>query len=715
MNLKDLRVSFLGKEDLKIGYEHRSQCNFYSIKLKRSREKSINHHILLIDLSYSMRERIEELKEKVKLTLEGLKKGRNNYVSIVVYSGYLESKIIISGLKCEKKSYEMGEVFEKIDEEFYSRNSTVLSEPLEKAIEMVKRLEGVCSKHNIVLFTDGCISIDKWSIEEEKQKILKISNICKEKEIYFNAIGFGKYYDREFLQEIVETIGNGDFNHIEEIKDFYKNIIEITKDINEKNNLTLDINNKKYFIINNGQLCKEGKSKISICEDEVLICTFNEELKIENKIYNNKKLEKRKEGAIEDFLYRLTLSYLLNEDIQSAEICMAELKDTYGFSVLQNCYSFTELGRAINEVKNLVINKDKRFKKGKEDINLEEENICILEVLEEIIKDEESMLLWDYSTDYKRIGKITNRKEDRYKFIKPLVGFGEVVDIVIGSKKLNVGLLVKVKGEVIDTDTMLKLDGHVFRQYNLILNGNINTESISCTLSKELLKKFRKEKIIKEKNKFGENIIYTLNLKKIKTANKRIMRSLTLDQIGEGLYEAEELKCKICAVKKRLEEVNRKTVRKKITLKENVRKRYRVNEAGMYKPISEGKEEDFKEIYKAKVLEWKIEGFKRKKTIEDGIKFYREIKNEEELKIELKKLKERRNEILYKINLVRIAYGLLNTKTFLWEDEKEKIKIEMDKSLGMNTVVDEKITISTRKVNNIRVRQDKYEILTKCD
>ncbi|MGL5646414.1 MAG: VWA domain-containing protein [Clostridium sp.] len=715
MNLKDLRVSFLGKEDLKIGYEHRSQCNFYSIKLKRSREKSINHHILLIDLSYSMKERIEELKEKVKLTLEGLKKGRNNYVSIIVYSGYLESKIIISGLKCEKKSYEMGEVFEKIDEEFYSRNSTVLSEPLEKAIEMVKRLEEVCSKHNIVLFTDGCISIDKWRIEEEKEKILKISNICKEKDIYFNAIGFGKYYDREFLQEIVKTIGNGDFNHIEEIKDFYKNIIEITKDINEKNNLTLDINNKEYFIINSGQLYKEGKSKISICEDEVLICTFNEELKIENKIYNNKKLEKRKEGVIEDFLYRLTLSYLLNEDIQSAEICMAELKDVYGFSVLQNCYSFTELGRAINEVKNLVINKDKRFKKGKEAINLEEENICILEVLEKIIKDEESMLLWDYSTDYKRIGKITKRKEDRYKFIKPLVGFGEVVDIVIGSKKLNVGLLVKVKGEVIDTDTMLKLDGHVFRQYNLILNGNINTESISCTLSKELLKKFRKEKIIKEKNKFGEDIIYTLNLKKIKTANKRIMRSLTLEEIGEGLYEAEELKCKICVVKKRLEEANRKTTRKKITLKESVRKRYRVNEVGMYKPISEGKEENFKEIYKAKVLEWKIEGFKRKKTIEDGIKFYREIKNEEELKIELKKLKERRNEILYKINLVRIAYGLLNTKTFLWEDEKEKIKIEMDKSLGMNTVVDEKITISTKKVNDIRVRQDKYEILTKCD
>ncbi|MGL4848449.1 MAG: VWA domain-containing protein, partial [Clostridium sp.] len=547
MNLKDLRVYFIGNEELKLGYEHKAECKFYSIKLKKKKEKNINHHILLIDLSYSMREKIDELREKVKLTLEGLKKGRNNYVSIIVYSGHLESKIIIKGIKCEKKSYEMGEVFEKIDKEFYIKTSTVLSEPLEKAIEMVRRLEDVCSKHNIVLFTDGCISLDKWSIEEEKEKILKVINICKEKDIYFNAIGFGKYYDREFLKKIVRTIGNGEVNHIEEIKDFYKNIIEISKNINEKNNLTLDIKNKEYFIVNNGQLCKEGKTKISVCEDEVLICTFNEELKIENKIYNNKRIEKRKKEIVEDFLYRLTLTHLLNEDVQSAEVCMAELKDVYGFSALQNCLSFTELGQAINIIKDLAVNKEKRFKKGKSDINLEEENICVLEILEEIIKDEESMLLWDYSYRYKRIGKLTKRKEDRYKFIRPLTGFGEVTDITIGSKKLNVGLLVKVKGEVIDTDTMLKLDGHVFRQYNLILNGNINTDRISCILSKELLKKFKKEKIIKEKNRFGENIIYTLNLKKVKTTNKRIMRSLSIEDIGKGLYEAEELKCKIGA------------------------------------------------------------------------------------------------------------------------------------------------------------------------
>ncbi|MGL4875312.1 MAG: hypothetical protein ACRC30_11750 [Clostridium sp.] len=715
MDFKKLRVYSLGKENLKIGYENESECNFYLVKLKNVKEKNINHHILLIDLSYSMRENISELKEKVKLTLEGLKRGRNNYVSIIGYSGHLESKIIIKGVKCEKKSYEIGEVFEKIDKEFYSRASTVLSEPLQKAMEMVIRLDKVCSKHNIVLFTDGCITPYEWSIEKEKEKILRCLSICKEKNIYFNAIGFGKYYDREFLKKIVKTIGNGEFNHIEEIKDFYKNIIEISRNVNEKSNITLDIENKKYFIINNGTFYNKGESKISLCEDEVLICTFDEELKVENKVYKNKRLEKRKEGVVEDFLYRLTLTHLLNEDIQSAEICMAELKDVYGFSVLQNCYSFTELGQAINMVKDLATNKEKRFRKGKEAINLEEENICVLEILEEIIKDEESMLLWDYNYDYKRIGRITKRKEDRYKFIKPLTGFGKVTDIIIGNKKLNVGLLVKVQGEVIDEETMLKLDGHVFRQYNLILNGNINTDKVSCILSKELVKKFRKEKIIKEKNRFGENIIYTLNLKAIKITNKRIMRSLSLEEIGKGLYEAEELKCKIWSVKKRLEEIEKKKQRKRLPLKEKIRSNYRVSENGLYKPLSEGKEESFKEIYIAKILEWKIESFKRKKAIEEALKIYREIKNEEILKQELKNLKKRRNEVLYKINLVRIAYGLSNTKTFLWEEEKEKIKIEMDKGLGINTIVDEKITISTRKIENIRIRQDKYEILTKCD
>lgn len=66
------------------------------------------------------------------------------------------------------------------------------------------------------------------------------------------------------------------------------------------------------------------------------------------------------------------------------------------------------------------------------------------------------------------------------------------------------------------------------------------------------------------------------------------------------------------------------------------------------------------------------------------------------------------------VNLVRLSSGLIGKSIFLWEEEFEKTKKENDKNLNMNMIVSEKMNVSIKNIDGIKIRQDKYNVLTKC-
>lgn len=729
LNSSEIHADYLGSEILQISEIEKKQCNFYSIKVNKVLDESVNHHILLLDVSGSMYGNMEELNKRTKATLEALKVGGNNYVSIIIYSGHEEAYRIVNAVKCDNTSYKMARVFEVLDKELYARGVTVISEPLEQAIDIIKELVEVCHKHNIALFTDGCLVPWNWSVKEEENKILKIADICKEKGIFFNAIGFGKYYDREFLKTIIDRAGTGNFNHIDEIKDYYNTITNIAKEIDNKEIINFEVSNEDYFLLNSFSR-KKNKEIIRTFIDggEFLICTFDTPLVINDKKVPKAKGKEVSEELKEDFLYALAMYHIINDDIEAAEISLAQTGDISAYSSLSNCYSFIEKGKAIQNLSMLINHKEKRFKKGKVNIKIttvEEEPLCLLEVLQDILLDKQSKLLWDYSYKYKRIGTKKQVVEDNYKFIRQKYGYGQVELITIGSKKLNIGLKVKIDGEVVNENNRLKMDAHIFRDYNLILNGNINTEYVWCTLSKELKRKFRKEKLIKGVTKvYGEEII-TLDIRKLKSTNKRLLKSLNSTTIAEYLYRIQELGCKQWALNTLIKDMDKGQHYFQSVSKEEIEilKSYRIDKSGLYTPLATEKnlEERAYEVYPAKVVEWKVERFPTKKEQDKALEEYKSWIKEDDinsLKIlmeELQKVKEERSTLQYKVNLVRLSCGLSNRSVFIWDNDVEKSKKETDKVLNMNVVVGEKVTISTKLINNIQIRQDSYTILTRCD
>lgn len=727
---KSIKVNFLGAEEMQISELEKKNCRFYEILPLEEQEESVSHHILLVDVSGSMYNEIPILKAKVKDLLKALKTGGNHYVSILIYSGHYECYRIVSAVKCDTVSYKMARVYEVLEEELYTRSITVMSEPLETAIEIVQSLAGVCEQHHIALFTDGCLVPSKWSVKEEEKKCFEVAKLCWEKGIYFNAIGFGAYYDREFLKKMIALSKTGQLMHIDEIKDYYKAMLQLARQVDDQYSVDLTCGGD-LFVCDAHIRYKQGTKLQSIQKVKpTIVVTFDAPLKIENKVVKDEE-KVLEEGLRQSFFYELALYHILNEDLDNAELALAQTEDLYAYQTLANGYSFRERGKAIELLNEMIKVPEKRYRAGRVPIKIylpEEEPLCLLEVLEAILRDSESRLLWDYHYAYKRIGIKTHVVEDNYHFIRPEAGYGEVVGMSIGSKKLNIGVKVKIEGLVEEKETGLKIGADLYRDYNLVVNGNINTTELWCELSKSLVTKFRKEKLIKRTITMHHRKIYTLNLTKLKATNKRMLKVLDQRELARYLYDIEVLECKQWAIKKVREQLLKEVEKKAINLeavKEDIKmlkKRFRIDEKGIYKPCKVEKCDAAPyEVYPATVLEWKVDKFPKKKEQEKALKYYEGFigqQVEESYRnlteaLELVRKEKREKEDL--VNLVRLSYGLTGKALFIWEEETEKSKTETDKVLGINAVVGGKARIRTKTIDEIRIREDAYTVLTRCN
>lgn len=481
------------------------------------------------------------------------------------------------------------------------------------------------------------------------------------------------------------------------------------------------INNKDYFILKEAKRVRENRN---IVYEECEVVIFEDELIIDKE---KVRLGKKKVVDIktkEDFLYSLALYHIRNENRENGKEAIRQLGDIYIYRLLENEFDIEEKNRIIALLNLCISDRRSRFKEGKININdnlMIKEDECLIEILNEILNDDKSKLLWDYSYDYNRVTSKNRMIEDNYVFIKPKVGYGEITEIIIGSKKLNICIKVKVDGEVKDKETNLKLDSYIFREYIIVLNGRLNQSYIWCKLSNELKLKYKKRKLIKSINNiYGEEII-TLDLTKIDITNNKLLMSLDIETIAQYLYKIEELKIRQFILKKIIKDRHLNDIGKDAITE--IKKMYRVDEFGLYHPIGVVKskgEEEF-QVYLTKFVEWKIEKYPKKKFENEILKEYtitldnEGLKSSELIYDEYKKIREKQKELEYKVNVVRISSAILNKEIFIWDKKYEKEKRESDNVLNINIIIGGKVTVFTKVINNINIRQDFYSTITRCD
>lgn len=732
-------VKYLGLREVFVGEIKRANVGFFEIVPEVENLEYVNHHILLADVSGSMSANIKILKERIITTLNALLKVQNSYVSVITYSGHNESKRIINGVKCEETSYQIADVLNVIEEELYVKSVTVMSEPLEQSIAICKTLANVCNKHHIALFTDGCLVPGKWNENTEREKCFDIAKICYKENIFLNAVGFGQYYDRSFLKELIETAGNGTVVHIDEVNDYADVILGIIRKVNSEKIVSADMEVKEgnIFSISNSSM-GSVMSVRSFNDKGNLFAVLNSE----NLYVNGNQYPVSGEKVFDDldvmdsFYYSLARYYLNEEDIDSMEFIIKAIGDVGLFESIQNCYSFVEKGNALNKISDALENISKRFLKGRDPVfEAVSEKLCILEILSSIIKDNESELYWDVNTPYHRITQRSKQVEDGIVFKRQENGLIHVSSISIGSEKLNIGIKVRIPGEVTDDVSGLKKEACIYRDYNIVNSGNINVPYINSRLSKDLYDKFTDDGIIVQTGLYSyvKDHIYTINLQGIKSTNKRMLKSMTMSEIAQYLYEVRDLKCRQWALNKVIKEMTCDNDKLSFTdmssEEKEIRRILRIDEHGIYSPLLTQKDDESTfEIYPAMFFTWDIAKFPEKALKESYLKEinaqvsnlkYNLGKDDKEvfeyLSDELSKVRAEMRYKEFRINTVRIASAIISKPPFLWEETTEKAKTANDKVLNRNMVVGGKLRYSKKTVGDKVIEQKSWVQLIKCN
>lgn len=721
-------VKGLGQANLKLRGQERV-ANFYEVKPSEQNNDNLNHHILLLDVSGSMWDELENLKSKLKITLEQLCVDNNNYVSLITYSGHKESEVIAKSVKCDAMTYKMNKIFDVIEDKVRIKSVTVMSEPLEKSIEMVKELADVCDKHHIALFTDGCLVPWEWSHSTEVNKCFDIGDICAKENILLNAIGFGRWYDRRFLKNLVEKTPNGELAHINSIEDYPSTILNMVRKMNEEVSCKLPVENKELYFLNRNAFYKDGSViRALTTKTPNIIVSLDEEYCVEGKAYpvtGDVKLE-----LFEDFLFSLGLNSIMEEDVEEAESLIAQTGDIAVYELVANCFSFQEKNEVLTKVQKILHKEDSKFEKGKQVIKVlseEEEPICLLEMLHEILNDKESALVWSKDTPYKRTSQKQISKEDDIRFKYDDKALFPINSISIGKDKLNIGVKVTYTGVSYDINKpILELPCKIYRDYILVLNGNINVPSIFAKLSNTLFQKFAKEGFIKG-SKIENGVTYfELDLTKLKSTNKRTRKLYTPKELAHALYDFEVTGAKQWAINQVLKELNYSDLEDNKVLTEadkKLREYLRIDSIGCYKPSSvETDNVSATEMYSALFKTWTVEKFPKTNEQNKYKDVYSKdidgLEREEAigyLKKSLKDVKEERNSLGDKINIVRLSFGLQNKAPFMWSSTVSKSKKSTDKFSGQNMVIGEEVTINSAEVDSIKIKETNYNQLLKCN
>jgi hypothetical protein len=127
----------------------------------------------------------------------------------------------------------------------------------------------------------------RWSESNEESKCYEIAQTCNNEGIFLNAIGFGQYYDREFLKKLINIAGNGSLIHIDQVKNYSDVILDIIKKVNAESSICIDIetDNGKLFNISNSVMSNKIQIRNLDVNNQNIICVIDSNnIKVDNAV-----------------------------------------------------------------------------------------------------------------------------------------------------------------------------------------------------------------------------------------------------------------------------------------------------------------------------------------------------------------------------------------------------------------------------------------------
>lgn len=177
------------------------------------------HYIALIDRSGSMVGEINAVVDQVQKLFSEL--NPQDFFSLIWFSGEGDYKTLLKGAQYNSKLLSLLDTLRSV------RNTTCFSESIQESSDIIQELGPIADSTVITLFTDGCPVVA--NVPREMKLCRDLVTAMRHKIVAFNTIGFGNYYNREFMQQLSAESDQGRYSHISRIHEFepaYRDVTE---------------------------------------------------------------------------------------------------------------------------------------------------------------------------------------------------------------------------------------------------------------------------------------------------------------------------------------------------------------------------------------------------------------------------------------------------------------------------------------------------------
>lgn len=624
--------------------------NYKQAKSENVFEKRL-HFIQILDRSGSMTAHIEELVENVKKTIDVM--DDRDLLTVIWFSGPGQYRVLLKGASPKDEGLKG-----QLDKLKSTIGTTCFSEAVAEAKEVVEELSELCDNFVLSLFTDG-EPVVPWSTKEEEERTKSIVSGFSEKILSFNTIGYGGYYNINFLKELASLSKFGRHAHSTKINEYLPIFMHNFKAVENMSSDKIEIKcDGREILCFSNRATKLDKDylKVNIAAKGqncfYIISQGTEDFKfiVNDESYTSSNIKgELSPRQLQSLLYTLSFEeYYKGNSDRAVDILVSSLKDRYLSKTILNSFTAKERQKCTDTLCTAAHNRklklsgrtwaESRLKEGiLQEGELSGDGPCFMQLLEMFENNKDKFI--PVSRDkYKRIGRKVVDNYNAFKVDNSVKLTAEFTDLVFSKEKLNISIRYELHGDVVINPRQARAVGFndnvfkakIYREQTIIKDGDINIDKFEALVSKSTLEYLNGLEVkglfsILENNKY-ELTAYTLielDISKIPVLNRGyVSRGDSLDYILDNVFEQRVAECRQKVLKYYLEKTDKAPIYKdQYYTKEQVDllKTYGLDSNGVYqgidnKVISEGTDQ-----YECKFFEFSLKGFSTLPKVEDVI------------------------------------------------------------------------------------------------
>jgi len=720
-------MSTFKKSTVKIAGKNR---NVYLINYTPDNEteaKTIDkmHHIHILDRSYSMSGDIVGLMEDVKKTFRAIPVG--DYISVVWFSSEGENGVVIKGYK-KTENDDFGDVDNLIDSIKHCVGCTCFSEPMALVKSIINEMQPLCPYYNVTLFTDGC-SCCSVSTEEDYKRTYDITRSFKDDIMALNTLGYGYYYDKDFLASLAEISEFGKYIHSSNVKEYSEIFTHNYERVKDMIVDKVDIVAPNYDIIYlNSKSSKLSKSEMHLSsidkrKNQFLLIEPDEEtlatVTINGKDILDYDIQKGKilDSTLLNLQYALAYEAYYKGDRETCLDILKDIKDKHFIDEQLKAFTIDETSQFLKSLNKAIFVNKERMKNGEAPENYvpADDAFCIMDLLK-ILSSEGNFYVPEMGS-YNRIGL---QVVDTFNLFEPdrdyeiLAPFND--NLTFNKSKLNVSIKFTRNGVVSINPKSAKkvglpekIDSYQFQTHTIIKDGHLNMDKIKVKLSNETIRKLSEIQLdligsdgVEFLNSVSGNI-FEIVLTTLPIINRQYLKDSEINKVLDKVIENTKLEIEQKVIKYMISNNSYKDTIVEVsnngttaTYNEEqieVLKEHGLNEylayAGINRKVTEKNENDY---YEARELEFQLKGCSAIPAIEKGLETYNKA-------IEKGKDPNFMSSMIY--NTIRNTQIRLESMGFDKDSKEERQELESILKNIKTKLINNRIELNTIKMSKV--------------